>query len=1228
VCHRDAAGKYQDQVDQSLLPPVAGQAAVVRKLAIAKVHAMARRRDDLIRAFDKVFSDDPVADPFHPGQGVSGHFALEKFLQRVVPLYENNPIDKDGSGAREGLMPSVTRAIGRLFAALGGPGKSPEGDFGDPAKAQAARQALSRLSGRVGYRPLRVALGAIKPSLAYPELRQMTQTFAPRLAPGGVLRDAFQNVLGSTQAELATSQPKDWPIAYSVDPAKTQPNRPRTNLEVARAILLATDPAFAEPGASPRYLVTRDLRGYAVPAPGAVGAYFVDADGDGFADVDPLGRLLGPNGQVALVDTPFVVPGLPRQQPPDPFGRAVDPAGNLLYSYLDTSQTFVAAATRDLGPLLDPDPAHESEALADLLSGAYALYGDPIQASAPWAVGGSYPSFDTTQSPLLDLLHAAGWMFAHKNSDVHLKMVAKLFSEHEQLLARIIGASLAIREVSNQHPEAKLAPSVTIWDELQEIIVATAKDPALFKDVLRALAHPDTQAYLGNSYSNYTKWKDALTYDTNDLNGPPINLTDPANPEPHVSPDYSQPDAGTNRSEMQRILQIIHDVNGVNTCNKPGAKVKMQVFGLNLSWPLTGSYDECELFYFQNMGLYYLKSILGKAVLNVRPATLSALMNAAKIFADPNQLFEQSTGIQGMTLTPQPAALNRLVFFGAETPKFDPLFGGQMPDRDANWNGKNHVTNDFLAASIDAVSSAVCPERLVPVPGATGSEPASLWIADCSLPGGDPNDLLRIRNQGTIFTWEKYEFYKAMAPILKAFDDHGAGQLFLDAVEVLYRHWATEQHGPECNDTIPNGGSFADLPWKKYLAPGDQVSHKVNPAYNPKFCNGSGITRYEPILAEAFASDLLPALGDLVKVLDDPSFVVDDRNGGVPKSGLDVLHEMTVAMMDPEYAASVGMVDRQGSKVAKWSNGLIAKPQLTLFDLFANALAKIDLRLPEGSARRVRWRRARSKLVDRFLYVNGQGANAAFANQAFIKSVPILIDVLREQINANCPNRENDPVPCQWATVDLAAKAADTLQGPSFGTAMFLLDLINEDEEARRALEKHLRYLVQAASGNDALISMLASSADLLQLLGDDVNMPPIYNAISVAAAPEAAVELGKPAPGTADRALELLDALTREPVVNGQAQPNPYDPYKIQDRILANLVLPIDPADPEGPAPIDIFIDTFAEVNRIDADEPREQPLSPDDLEAVFGTMRDFMTSKTRGMEQFYEIMRHRNGE
>lgn len=1239
VCHRAFDGSYADTVDESLLPtPDGEQAQKARKLALAKVHAMARRRSDLIRALNATFDDADMAVPFgNSGDKVTGHTALSAFLKRIVPLYEDNPIDKQGSGASEGLMPSVTRATGRLFAALAGPAENnPYTDFADPAKAQAAQAALSALSGRQGYRPQRVVLGALRPAMTYPELRALTQVFAPALGPGGSLRTEFQNVLGMAQNELGTSLPQAPPAPYQlVDPARLQPNRPRTNTEIARAMLLSTDPAFAAPGAEARWLVVRDVRGQAVPfdnqpgVPGTVGGPFADVDGDGFADVDALGRFVDAQSTPLQVNTPFFAPNIPDFAARDPFGRAVGTAGEPLYAYLNTSEALLSSLSRDLEPLLDPDPAAQYETIADLLSGAFLLYGDPIQAKAAWATDGLYSTFDTQQSPIVDLLHATGWILAHKNSDVHLKMVKKLFAEHEQLMARVIGAALKIREISNKYPDIALDPSVTIWDEMAEFIAKLAANPALFKDLLRALAHPDVQAYIGTAYSNYNKYKDELHYDTNNLNGPPINETAGGTQDPSTPVDPNVPDAGPDRSEFHRILQIIHDVNDVNACNKPDAKVRLKALGLPITYPFGSGYDECELFVFKNMGVFYLHSILGKAKLDIRPDFLNSMMSVAQIFADPNEMMEDSAEITGFTLSPTPQALNRLVYFGAETPKFDPLFGGQMPDRDPNWNSKNDDTNKFISRMVEAISSSACPERPVVDPN---GQLGTIWLSDCNPSlswqhnpslKGDPKDLMRIRNHGTIFTWEKFEFYKSMRPLLKAFDDHGGAELFLEQIEILYRHWASPSHGPECN----KNGDFTARPWAKYLSDADRAVHKVNPAFNPKYCNESGVSRYEPILAEAFVTDFLPALGELVKVLDDPSFVTDDRNGGAPKSGLDILLETTVALFDPAYAASVGVADRQNNKKTTWSNGLIEKPQLTPFDLFADAMREIDVALEKDPTRRDRWRRARSQLVDQFLAVDGEGPNAQFRNQGFAKSVPILIDVLREQLNANCPDRETSPVACSWATKELAQKAADTMAGPAFSTVMHLLDRINQDDAARRALEAHLRYLVRQTSGDDALHSTLTSLSDMMQILGDDQKMPLIYNAIAIAAAPEASEIDGEIAPGTADRVLELMHALTKEKDAEGSPAPNPYDPYRVLDRILANLFTPMDPSDPNSLTPIEVFLDTIAEVNREDADVPRDQPLTPADLRFIFATMRDFMTDRTRGMEQFYEIISHRDG-
>jgi hypothetical protein len=1204
MCHIDADGHYTSDVDTSKLPPVSGAAAITRRLAIAKMRALARRRPQLIQALNATFDDGTMPIPFDSGKTIRVHEALTKFLQAMVPLYDHNPIDPKS----EPLMASMTRAAGRLFAGLGGPAKGdPFTDFVDAQTSLAGRQALASISGRQGYRPLSVILGAIRPALAYPGLREMAQVVAPKLGPGGSMHDDFQDVLGMTEDQLATSTPAQTLTPYVLlDANKLQPNRPRTKVEIASALLLSENPAFAALGAEPRYLVERDVRGVAVPAgnapgtPGTVAAPFVDANGDGLVDVDGFGRLITTSG--VQVDTPFSAPGITDTLARDTYGRALDASGQPLYQYIDTSNTFAASLLRDLLPLVDPNPVDNHETIANLLLGAYRLYGDPVQKPASWAVGGKYSSFDASDSPLVDLIYATGQIFANKDSDVMLKLLEKLLVEDPNLVARLIGDALQIRAVSNQHPEAKLAPTDTFWDELSEDIVKLTDDPALFDDVLRALENPDVQSYLGDSFGNYATYKDLIDYEPSDLNGPAIDTSAGGQPiDPQVPVDRSAPDSGDNRSEFYRILQLIHDVDGVTTCNKGGAKVQIVVSTplgqFTTSWPLTGSYKECELFVFQNLGVVYLQSILGEAKMNIRQSALNdilSFLNTVGINVD--QLLEQASGITGMTQTPTPQAFNRLVFFGATGSKYDP-----MPDADPFVGSTNKTTNGFISTLMDPVSTSVCPVRTIQDPD---GQLGALNLADCS---NDKQDLARIRDTGTIFAWERYNFYKGIAPVLKAFDNHGDDQLFLDFMETLYRHWPSPQHGPsECSKT----GTWI---------PGQ-------PGYNPKYCAESGLERYEPILSAAFKSDLIPALGQLVQVLDDQSFVVTDARNGTTRTGLDLLHEMTQVFFDPKYAASVGMVDRQGNASTTWADGKTPKAQLTPFDLFAEAMRGIDERLA-NDPRLAGWHQARSELVDAFLTIDGSGATSTFHDQAVPKALPTLIDILREQINANCPDRETSSVPCQWATTDLAQHAADTIGEPTFSATMNLVDEILSDPASRSELEKFFTYLLTGASDNDALNSTLTSMSDVMQVIDDDKNMPAIYNAISLAASPDQTESGSTPAPGAADRMLELLQAVTAEPVVGGQPTPNPYDRYHVLDRILKNLVTPMDPNDPQSQTPLEVFIDTIAQVNRIDASAASDAPLGADDYQAVFATLRDFMTSKRRGLEQFYEIVHHRNG-
>jgi hypothetical protein len=62
------------------------------------------------------------------------------------------------------------------------------------------------------------------------------------------------------------------------------------------------------------------------------------------------------------------------------------------------------------------------------------------------------------------------------------------------------------------------------------------------------------------------------------------------------------------------------------------------------------------------------------------------------------------------------------------------------------------------------------------------------------------------------------------------------------------------------------------------------------------------------------------------------------------------------------------------------------------------------------------------------------------------------------------------------------------------------------------------------------------------------------------------------------------------------------------------------------GLSPIEVFIDTIAEVNRIDASSG--EPLTAEDYGNMMGSVRDFFTDEHRGLEQFYYIVQRRPRE
>ena len=84
------------------------------------------------------------------------------------------------------------------------------------------------------------------------------------------------------------------------------------------------------------------------------------------------------------------------------------------------------------------------------------------------------------------------------------------------------------------------------------------------------------------------------------------------------------------------------------------------------------------------------------------------------------------------------------------------------------------------------------------------------------------------------------------------------------------------------------------------------------------------------------------------------------------------------------------------------------------------------------------------------------------------------------------------------------------------------------------------------------------------------------------------------------------------------------YDPHHVLDTVLPRLVTPMD--EGKSVSPLEVFLDTIAEVNRVDADDVA--PLAADDYREIMGSVRSFFVDDRRGIEQLYYIVQQRPRE
>jgi hypothetical protein len=1296
ICH----APFTDTVDTSQLPaPAAGQVNTAgqpvplaqveadRAYGIARIQTLAQHRTDLIAALDATFPDVmiPVKDITNPdptqscnppgGSGASGegrlHDALTDLLGRFQGLYN------------DGTIPQSTESIAAVVNAF----------KADPD----AQAAWAVFDARAGYRPVDINLGAMRPTIAYPQLRDFanatlallsadSQPYAEnpqldasgnRIPVPGPAYPQLSKLLGAAHAELlnTTADPAVPPLVVSTDPITGRQilSRPRQDMELLQSILYAQNAAFG--GGTSRYIVQRDSRGYvSVPlVNGQVPAPFQDSNGDGLPDVDAQGNFITTGGPAP---SPFFAVGATDAPARDTSGRALTgAAGQLIYGYVDTSHTYTASLVRNLEPLFDPNPADDHETLMNFLAGGEVLFGarQPNQTKS-YADGETvtYDAYDTQNSPLLDLIYAFGQILADPTAGDTFSFAKTLVTQQPNTVARLVGDSLYAKGLANADTSGRLPKTSTLWDEMIDTTIQIEQEPGLLEDVLRALGD-DASLPLSTVFSTYMANDDHISYDRTHLNGPTFNETTMDGSQPKTPVDRTGVDAAWNRSEMQRFLQAIHDTNGVTACNKAGAVVH----ALNVNIPIVGntnvdiptgpansglvgdvmgailaanygsqkSFTECEVFKIDNLAAFYLDSIVGDANLYFRDnfirngsigglgaATVGLIENSSYIGYDPGSAdayndadptkpgFWDTSGSQ--TFRPKPAWLDRLVFF-------DQVNDSPSPGQ-TNYN-TNHFLTDLQGMQLGA---AACPERLIPDPCVTSStcKGAPDIAADGMVHGlrsCPTNEWLFNRDQDSTFVWEDLGFYNAITPLVTAFataKNPVTGQprhredLFISLMEVLHRHWQTQQ------------GAAAN--------PDECVLTYAGPNGTPAAtnCSQDGAGSYEPLMAQIFSSDMLTALHDTVKTIEGisvPTCATADpvtgvcTKAGTPLDGVSILANATRALIDPAQAKAVGLQDRQGHATSLRNDGT-TNPQVTPLYLVLETLDEIDQAFanyaqqnPTDTQRQADWRLARSQLVDQFLGVTGQNTTTqTFTDPSLPAILPVLLDAVRTQVAAHCPGPPYGT--CAWARQQLTQNAAATIGGPTFATALDVAEALRQNDRGRQSLEQLLTYLVDAGSNNDALAEFLASMDDLVQVIRDDANLVPLYHVLATAALPTTKDASGNTHRGVVDATTALLSRISGR-AYQGATEicASELDPDGVMPIALANLVTPMtNPDATVTQTPLEFILDAIGDVNKQSPGSPG--PVKAPDLGNTANELSEFLLDPERGLEQFYAIVRN----
>lgn len=974
----------------------------------------------------------------------------------------------------------------------------------DPALAPA----LERLNHRLGYLPTDQSLGAVRALVNYPDLHQLLLTVSEQVTAGGQAKGEFDNLLAALGVTLRNAE------------ATADPSDGTRTGQLALELLMSESPLLGGQSSIP--MVRRDYRGVALVADagGVPMAPFADEDGDGLADVDALGRFLDDAGNLLAAPEPFALPDGDSDVPwsyRDAEGRALDSVdGDPLYDYVDLDRTMVSALARDAIDLFDPN---KGTAL-DLLRGASAIMStQPRQlVTRDYANGESleYRGYDAADSPLLDMIHGYLSVLGDPNVYDVLSLGRTLLVDHEPEAARLLEAVVDAKAVAATHDEAVMDPMAPFTDDFVEVVRDILAVPGLAEALMRALEDPAV-GDLAMRFRDFMKYKDQFTYDADQ------NLVGSFATEV----DRSRADRAYDRSLMQRLLHLIDDSNGASMCNKQDGRV--EIFGIGLN-----TYDECELVRVDNLAVFFVQAIAynrngsgnftcesGSPSRNPdgywRCGDGSRPVGKARFdfdwgwisFAVSDSLLQDLTTIDGFKTRPTPEALTRVL---------------------------------FLSPSPDAI------EHLM--------DPATTRYGQQYISVHD----------GTLPVWEARNFYDQIQPVVQAFADHDAEQLFVDLLSVLHKHWPSRQSNPTHQFNVPGSAGYV---W------------------------GSNGVSYEAAMVQILERrELFPNRGNLMDALHFTAPVINNINVG-GKTSVRVLTDAARYAFEPQP----GLANRRGETTSQTIEG-DSIPELSPIQLLLDAYSIKRDQVAASAAEGEAWQRATGNLVDVLVRAEPvPGTGWRFKNPRFRGISVILIDFLQRRLIAHDLAGDR----AEWLGQTMPRDLEDIMTGPVFaGAADFILSL-QASPEARRQLELLNVYLMNEVNYNEAFRLSLSSVADILQLAIDDADIVPIAHVLGEALRPER---------GWVDAHLEFVKRARASD----------------QTEALVGMMRNLYNESAPGHTAIGDLIDGIAEVHRARPYADLGIDYTEADYRSILHGLADFLDDNKRGLRRFISIIEGRN--